>query len=169
MKTKFMTVLLSALVVLGVLGGLSYAADAIIQGKESAYLNEPTGNINEDDILEYIKKNKVISIAVQDPGEQTIYELMDTFDYQNMNEMMRSIDIGNMNNVMEGFDYENMNRTMRSTDINNMYNMMEGINYEDMNRMMETMNMQNMSEMMNNMGQMMNGMMGEGMGNMMGR
>lgn len=144
MKTKIMAVALSALLVIGALGGIAYATD-IGQGKEADNVNNSTASINEDEILKYIKKNNVTSISGQGMDTGTMNEFMGTFDYQDMNEMMRSTDMGDM------------------------YRMMENVDFEDMNRMMESMGMGNMSDMMKNMGQMMNGMMGQGMGNMMGR
>ncbi len=156
MKKKFMAITVSALLVIGALGGIAYATETVGKGElseitvevvgESTYLNDSTvDTVMEDEILEYIRKNKVTSIAVQSMGTETMNQMMGTVDYEDMNRMMRSTDFGDMNRMMEDIDFE------------------------DMNRMMESTGMGNMSGMMRNMGQMMNGMMGQGMGGMMGR
>ena len=158
-----MAVTLSALLVVGIIGGIAYAKDTNLNDEVTEAKLEVESNLKEEEVLREIKKNKV---------ESRNYENM---DIESMTEIMDNIDFEDMQRTMESMDIEEMNRIMESMGIGDMSRMMEGVDFEDMQRMMESMDIEEMNKIMESTGMddmhnsMINGMMGQGIGGMMGK
>ncbi|KUO52667.1 MAG: hypothetical protein APF76_14345 [Desulfitibacter sp. BRH_c19] len=135
MKKKFMAVTLSAFLAVGAMGGIAYATEAI-KGEASETKVEVVDTVKEDEVLEYIKKNMIESTAYQGMGIGIMNQMMGSFDFEDMNRMMDSVDVGYMSEMMEGIDFEDMNKAMETTGMGSMSGMMNGSMGHGMGNMM---------------------------------
>jgi histidinol dehydrogenase len=125
MLKKNITIVVSAFVVLGLVSGIAYANDAIIDRR--------MGNIELGDATQ------------EDVKESTIYEMIEIMNengYRGMAKYMNEHDFESMDDFMNNLtqeDFDTMINIMNENGYDAMGDMMESIGREDMIQMHETM------------------------------